>query len=160
MHSMMFIQANVRKLLEVLSIANVTTADDEPEWVVKHAKAERRKEFLDKKKLLEERLQKVRDKEAQQRRQYEKGEPIAKRQVRCSLWKSRRLSDQSRERPKIPLVNTIKKSTKRQNSFSTSMIATRKSNCRGMVCHTRKCCQGLAWNWPSSTMVISFQGLY
>ena len=61
-------------------IANDGTAD-EPEWVLAHAKTAQRALFLDGKQRLEARLEKIREKEARQRKRYETGEAYPKRQV-------------------------------------------------------------------------------
>lgn len=53
--------------------------NDEPSWVVEHAKAQKRDAVIEQKSELEARLRKVRAKELRQKKNYESGEPQAKR---------------------------------------------------------------------------------
>lgn len=55
--------------------------EDEPEWMLEHARQEKRQAALRRRADLEERLAKIRAKERKMRERYENGEPRFKRQV-------------------------------------------------------------------------------
>lgn len=56
-------------------------AEDEPEWILEHARRERKKAVLDKRQRLEERLARVRDEEERQRREFENSNHPSKKLV-------------------------------------------------------------------------------
>lgn len=58
---------------------DVEVDDDEPAWLVEQARRQRTEKFVQQRLELESRLDKIREKEARQRRQYAKGEPATKR---------------------------------------------------------------------------------
>ena len=55
--------------------------DGEPTWILEHAKSQRRDAAVQRRMNLEVRLRKLRDKELRQKKQYEEGEPNAKKLV-------------------------------------------------------------------------------
>ncbi len=55
--------------------------DDEPEWIVEHARAEKRQAALRRRQDLEKRLARIRAHEKSLRDRHENGEPCRKRQV-------------------------------------------------------------------------------
>lgn len=62
-------------------MANVVSDDDEPDWMLEHAREEKRRAALQQRAALEERLAKVRAKERKLKERYDNGEPRFKRQV-------------------------------------------------------------------------------
>ena len=64
--------------------AKLPTAEDDPEWIAKHAKAEKLQNFLKKKQRLAARLRKIKADEIQQKERYETAEPVSKRTVSAS----------------------------------------------------------------------------
>ncbi len=55
--------------------------DDEPDWIVEHAKEQRRQAVLQQKMELEARLRKIREREKLMRKRLENGEPMHKKLV-------------------------------------------------------------------------------
>jgi len=62
------------------TIAQVEGDEDEPDWILEHARNERRQKVLQHRQDLENRLAKVRQKEKRIKERYDSGEPLAKRQ--------------------------------------------------------------------------------
>jgi chromosome transmission fidelity protein 1 len=54
--------------------------DDEPEWILEHARKERRERAVQHRQELEQRLARIRDRERKLKKRFDSGEPLSKRQ--------------------------------------------------------------------------------
>lgn len=81
--SLTWLREHKRKTFEA-SIAEVQVDDDEPDWMVEHAKTLKRKEALQLREDFEKRLQAVREREQKVRERSGNGEPPSKRRRRDS----------------------------------------------------------------------------
>lgn len=62
-------------------ILNNMKEDDEPDWIVEHARKQKRQAVLQQRTDLETRLRKIRERENTIRKRFEKGEPAQKKLV-------------------------------------------------------------------------------
>ncbi|KAI9812801.1 MAG: ATP-dependent DNA helicase chl1 [Phylliscum demangeonii] len=60
-------------------LTNARPDEDEPAWIIEHAKEQRRQALLQRRADLDARLAKIRARERKQRERFEKGEPVQKR---------------------------------------------------------------------------------